>query len=284
MKIQLHENAIKNFNEKADNLLFEIVPDPNAKKSNPLPSYSEIVIQDLEIIEITKIAYTSIMDGETGVIFYADNKPFGLFEDGYKQFIKLVESVYKDKIISAYVHFDTLKDLIFDWIAARYKNETALQMTEFVLPKCEDKIKEIEIWLPVHRLIIESEFSVGKITFKTITTKMIDEWHTEKAKHGIGNQEEYEVYLFQEREKLQGFAATTIKLEAEAKRALEIAFEEANKALSLLRLFGGGAFHPKVVSYCVLLGMEHLQGITELNIKDGKIIHYSSSDILCTGQ
>ncbi len=53
---------------------------------------------------------------------------------------------------------------------------------------------------------------------------------------------------------MQGFAAATIKLFAEPRRASEIAFEEADRVVSLLRFFSPATHIPEVFSYCTLQG------------------------------
>jgi hypothetical protein len=71
-------------------------------------------------------------------------------------------------------------------------------------------------------------------------------------------------------ERLQGLAAVTIRVFAESERANEIAEEEAEKALSILRIFSPAIFHPKLISYCTTLGNEHIKTNISFQIKNDK--------------
>jgi len=153
-------------------------------------------------------------------------------------------------------------------------------MTEYVLGECEKQIREMELWMPVAWLQIQSEFSVGRITFKTITRRMMDTWQARVPTLSSPEEEAAIKHHFErERHKLQGYAAATIKLFAEPQRASEIAFEEAENAISLLRFYSPANFSPRKVSYCSLLGKEMLEEQTYLIVKEGAIDLISSQAI-----
>ncbi len=71
-----------------------------------------------------------------------------LFEEGYQNLIKLAEDLHNNKALRDVVSKDLLKDLIFNWIKANYKQDSKSSMSEYVLTECERQIQELEIWIP----------------------------------------------------------------------------------------------------------------------------------------
>ncbi len=279
MKINLHPNAAKNFDEKATALLSKLVLDPNINQPRPESFSSEMFIRELKDVEITSTGYYNEMEGDIAKTFSDGHNVWGLFDENYKELIRLAENLQRTKGVSEFVSVKLLIDLIFEWIANFYTGKTGLSMCEYVLPKCEEKIIRSELWFPVHRTLIEKEIPIGKIVFKVITKQMIDDWQSALEPHIIGNKEQAQVRFDKDRENLQGFAAATMEVEAEPERAFEIAFDEAEKAISLLRFYTGSAFYPRLVSHCVLLGREHYEGYTLLKVNDGRIQGYSEQSL-----
>lgn len=279
MKINLHPNAAKNFDEKATALLSKLILDPYINQPRPQNLSSGMFIQELKDAEITSTGYYNEFEGDTAKTFSDGRNVWGLFDESYKELVRLAENLQRTKGVSEFVSVKLLTDLIFEWIADFYTRKTGLSMCEYVLPKCDEKIIRSELWFPVHRTLIETEISIGKITFKIISKQMIDEWHAALEPHIIGSKEQAQVRFDQDREKLQGFAAATIEIEAEPQRAVEIAFDEAEKAVSLLRFYTAAAWFPKLISHCVLLGREHYEGYTLLRVNDGKIEGYSEQSL-----
>jgi hypothetical protein len=108
---------------------------------------------------------------------------------------------------------------------------------------------------------------------------MIDAWHApiiEQLNEKFGCVDaQAQLALDEERRELQGFAAATVRLHAEPRRASEVASEEAERALAMLRFFSPANRLPEMVSYCTLLGKEHIEETKELVVQDGRVITYS---------
>lgn len=279
MKLNLHPNAAKNFDEKANALLSKLILDPNINQPKPESFSSEMFIRELKDVEITSTGYYTELEGDIAKTFSDGRNVLGLFDEDYKELVRLAENLQRTKGISEFVSVKLLTKLIFEWIADFYNRKTTLSMCQYVLPKCEEKIIRSELWFPVHRTLIEKEIQIGKITFKIISKQMIDDWQALLELHTIGSKEQAQVRFDMDREKLQGFAAATMEIEAEPQRAFEIVFDEAEKALSLLRFYTGAAWHPRLVSHCVLLGREHYEGYTLLDVNAGKIEGYSEQSL-----
>lgn len=230
------------------------------------------------IIGDIQITLTDGYGNEIAKTFETKSDLIGLFGDNYKKLIRLAEGMQKVKTLASVVSVELLSDLIFDWIKLKYAAESVASMTEYVLAECETQIQEIEIWIPVFMLHVQSDVTIGRVTLKTITRTIIDEWRDgflSQAKDDA-TVSAVEQFITKQRKKLQGFAAATISLTAEPRRAKEFAFEEAEQAIALLRFFSPANFDPRIISYSSLLGRQHIDSAKYLIVRDGKFQEYSS--------
>lgn len=284
MRLELHPDAAKNFHAKAEELLSKIIPDPHAGRQRPEGAFMPgIRIHTLqEAAEVVSKGYASPLDGkEIAKTFWDGSKDVGLFEEGYKDLVRLAEKIQKVKNVGDRVSKELLVDLIFKWVAAKYLEKADVPMTEYVLAECEKEMREVEIWIPVAMLSIQSDITIGRVTLKTVTKEMLDPWFSAVAANAAPHNTaaQIEQRLSEWRDEMQGFAAATIKLFAEPHRASEIAFEEADRAVSLLRFFSPASHIPEVISYCTLRGKEHLEGTKKLTVQNGMIVGYSDQSI-----
>lgn len=271
-KLELHPDAAKNFNEKASSLLSELSPKPKRSrrsKGSFIPDW--FIAYELRKGDVIgEITLRTTLNGDvTGVFFQDGAVSIGLHGESYKKLIRLAEGIQKIKTISGKISRVTITNLIFDWIKERYRHTTSLCMTEYVLSKCEKEIKPIEIWIPIAMTYIESDFEIGKVLFKPIIREMFNHLRS-KIKPPREHRTQFLEFMDKMQKELQGLASATVKLIAEPQRALEIAIEETDKAVSLLRFFSPANFSPQRISYCTLLGKENVETVRYLGLQEDK--------------
>jgi hypothetical protein len=180
VKIELHPDAAKNFDEKGIELLSDVRPyierprvapdQPHGNQNNigqPASRKgfsSEVFIsQTFTAKDIIGPMRFGLIDGATGkavaAFFLYDGVKKGLEGEAYKKLVKLSESIQKTKELNEHVSIEFLNNKIFSWVEQAYKRNTDLYLTKYVLEGCAEAIKEIEIWIPVALLHIESEHS-----------------------------------------------------------------------------------------------------------------------------
>jgi hypothetical protein len=282
MKLDIHPQASENYNKKAEDLLTRLSPLPDhlkPKGSKPNPDiHSTYTFTPENIIGEMGYGWTDFTGNVAAKAFAEGDQMLGLFGDDYIELIRVAEGMQKSIIPRGVVSLPRLSDLIFDWVKSKYRETSASTMTEYVLPQCEKLIKELEIWIPISHLYIQAPFIFGKITFKAITKAMIDDWEASLLSKAT-KQEEIEAVrmgIDRRRSKIQGLATAIIKVEAEPKRAYEIAFEEIDRTVSILRFMSPANFHPAKISYSAPLGRQHEDSYTYLLIENGKIVAYNS--------
>jgi hypothetical protein len=260
MKLSLNDEAAKNFDKKAENLLTEISarPTPDRRSGPADPDlYVSAHIPEKDLIGGIKFGQMDYLGRESAKFWDEGITEIGLFEEGYKNLVRIAEGMQRTEALRDKVSVELLTDLMFDWLEKRYKKVLTIPMTEYVLGECEKRVEELEIWLPISELTIASEIVIGKITLKTITRKMMDDWQAQGPPKTPEHEAMVKQFIDQRRREMQRKAAATIKLVAEPERASQIAFEEAERAISMLRFFSPANFDPQLVSYCGLLGTQH---------------------------
>ncbi|MDX6445398.1 MAG: hypothetical protein QOH71_2472 [Blastocatellia bacterium] len=285
MTLQLHVEAAKNFNRKAEELFQKIVFDPHTRtKSSPAGGFQPDIVRHeipaADVIALTRNGYVAgPLQKEVAKTFPFKDSVLGLFAEDYKGLVRLAESMQKTATLRDKVSVRFLIDSIFNWIATSYQGADVIPMTDIVLAEAEHAIQEIELWLPIAMLHIETDIVLGKITLKTITKEVLDDYHAasidqiRKDGHDIGP--ELQQHFRTERQELQGLAAATIKVHAEPIRAGEIAVDEAESALAILRLYSLANLEPELTTYCTLLGRERIDETRTFTVQDGKIRGFS---------
>lgn len=279
MNLTLHPDAARNFNLKAEELFLELErrpAEPRRGANEPLDPdiHVEAYVKPEDIIGEIRFGHVDAFGNENAKSFKDGNEVVGLFGESYKKLVRLAEGMHRTKELKGTVSVTLLTDFIFDWLTNKCHRVQTSQMCADVLDNSGTKIEEIELWLPIHMLNVQSDINVGRIVFKTITRVMIDAWHANYLTHAKDAETiaAVEEFISRKRRELQGFAAATIRLTAEPRRAREIAFDEAEMPISLLRFYSPANFAPRLTSYCALLGRQHIDTYESLTIKNGLII------------
>lgn len=280
MPLDFHHEAAKNFDQKAEGLFGKVVFDPhgNSKQQQEGGFQPDIVRYEIPEEDLLSLKRDSYIAGplqrEIAKTFRLNDSVLGLFGEDYKSLVRLAESMQKTKALRDKVSVRFLIDSIFNWVATSYRRSGVLPMTEVVLAEAEKAVQNIELWLPVAMLYVESEVVIGRITLKTISKDILDNYHSaaidqiQKDGHAIDT--ELQQHFRIERQELQGLAAATIKLHAEPIRAREIAVEEAQNSLAILRLYSLANLEPELICHCTLLGREKIEEIRTFTVQEGK--------------
>ena len=282
MKLEIHPQASQNFNKKAEDLVSRLNPAPEhlrQKSGPPNPNiHSVFNFTPENIIGEMVYGWTDFTGNVVAKAFGEGGQMIGLFGDDYTELVRIAEGMQKSIRPREVVSLRRLTDLIFEWVKDKYRGTSIPTMTEYVLAESEKLIKELEIWIPISQLYIQAPFVFGKITFRAITKAMIDDWEASILSKA-NNPEEVESVrrsFERHRQDIQGLATATIKVEAEPRRAYEIAFEEIDRTMSILRFISPANIHPAKISYSAPFGKQHEDRYRYLFVKGGKIIGHTS--------
>jgi len=270
--MQIHPNAIENYNRKAKQLLESISDCSNFINRDPkwtpkTPSHK------LSSDEIQGIKYGGVdyKGEEVSKYFITNDKVLGFKDEGYIFFFNLAHAIQKNKNLINIVSLHCVKEVLFDWVAKTYQNIITQEFISFFFQKCTDRIEKNEIWIPIAMLFIESQLKIGRIKFVPMSGEIIDKWHAnalENTKHSDAINKIYKRI----KDENTACAASVMEITAERQRAYEIAIKETEFSLRILRIFSPAIILPDLTSYCIILGSRHM-GITRmLSIKNDSVV------------
>ena len=277
MNLTIHPEAAKNCNKKAEDLVQRIKRAPERFSRKPGPSnpniHSTFTLTPENMIGEMIFGWSDFKGSTVAKAFAQDNELVGLFEDDYSQLIRVAESTHKS-LRPPVVTVQLLTNLVFEWVKETHRKTISTSMTEYVLNESEKRITEAEIWIPISHFFIHHPFVFGSITFRAITKVMMDEWETSALAKCTTDEERTAVRngMERRRRKFQALATATMKIEAEPDRAYEIAYEETDKSVSLLRFFSPAMLDAAKTSYSAPLGHQHEDSYDYLLVKDKKIV------------
>lgn len=274
MKFELHPDAVAAFTAKATELLDAVRTRPSSPEADRVGYKPDVHVgfhlteQDLrgpmEVFESDRYG------GRMSRFIDQDGTFIGLDENSYPKLGKLAGSIHKTAAFRNAVSIRFAEDALFRWCLDRLRHPETVSAPEYVSREAEKAVRQIEVWVPIYALHIQSAFSVGGVTFKTITREMVDVWQ-QGVRDEAGNSAAVAYALDRRRKETQGLAAAVISVEAEPIRATEIAGDLADTAASLLRLFAPANFNPHEISSCVPLGSHEREGHHYLTVETGRI-------------
>jgi Apea-like HEPN len=278
---ELHPEAAKSFNEKAQALLAQVGP-ATAQEPSEFPTHlarpgaAAHEIADEDVIDFKILGQSDLSGTMTARYFEHEGQRFGLEGEQYKELARLSERLQRRKELRDIVSVKWVEDVIISWMKEKQGGTEVPELTDFLVKRCEEDVKEHEIWFPIANLSLESDLPFGHVVFKTISKEMLDRVEEDGQKSKEGRDEEYAAMVDRQvlrlRHDLQGLAASTIKVGAEPQRAYEIALEESERAVATLGLYHVAATTmPEMASYSAPLGTENMEQIRYLEVEEGNV-------------
>jgi hypothetical protein len=290
MKPELHPQAAKNFEERAQALLAAVTPE-----SRPEPAETPTdmfrpgghVVATFDEGDYSEFKITGQSDrlGRTTARYFDHGgRRYGLEGEQYQALAHLSEAVQRTKAFRELVSTKWVEDAILDWMKARFDGGTAPALGDYLTERCEEDVDEHELWFPASHLSVESDLPFGNVVFRTITEDLVDKMVEDVQGAKEGRDATYaaqlDMRMTRERAELQGLAAATVKVRAEPSRAYEVALRESERAVAALRVYQVAATTtPEVTSYCALLGRENVEGIKHLEMEGGRIRSFADRSV-----
>lgn len=138
-------------------------------------------------------------------------KLIGLGESDYPQLAKLARSIHKTSAFRDVVSVQFVEGVLFRWCVKACKQEITQSACDFIIAEATASVREVEIWIPIYALHIQSPFNIGSVVYKSITREMIDAWE-EVARAEAGDSPKVLEGLERRRKELQALAAGTVSL------------------------------------------------------------------------
>jgi hypothetical protein len=270
MAVSFHPEAAKRFDQTGVELraLIREVPEPKGEAEKDYHLFIPTKFGPEDTIGPVRF-FTLVTDAsgnEVGRIWKNGDRWFGLLDSAYKQTQELAARMEKTPDLRNRVSVAFLFDTVLDWL-----KDLQLQspLTDYLVSTCEAAIAEQEVWIPLYQTYCSSQFSIGPVTFKSISEKMMDDFFPSERVAALPDLAKQS--LNRRRSKLQGQLAACVKVTAEGKTAQQAARVLAGEAIALLRFLCPVNWMPGIRSYCLPLGRERIEVGTELLVQQDRI-------------
>ncbi len=285
MDIDFPSQAEEYFNQQADSLLSRIRPATLIEGSHEgtQSSFSHVYSETFEETDILEIAITGMLDRsgrEKARYFQTEDDLIGLEDE---HFLKFEELTYKLSIrpeIRSFLSLDFVKSTLFEWLEKLYKTEfpPSVEFIPYLKEKGAQEIKTRKIAIPVVYLTIENPFTIGNVTFEFFTREFFNELEGQIRAKVTDQTEELNQAIQAMRKRYQGIVYAAISVKAELRRCIQIAKEETEKALMVLRLFSPTTFVPEIPSYVGMMGKISLPSTYLFYFEDGRSLNQEELD------
>jgi hypothetical protein len=108
---------------------------------------------------------------------------------------RLSERLQRRKELRDIVSMKWVEDVIVSWMEEKLAGKDVPELTDFLGKRCQEDVKENEIWFPIANLSLDSDLSFGHVVFKTISKEMVDRVEEEGQESKEGHDEEYAAYV-----------------------------------------------------------------------------------------
>lgn len=240
MKSKIHTEAIKAYNAKSSEWIkaLELMP-PRESKPHVYHKESDApIVGHFTDSDIVDDSYMTFQVDHTGskvacYFFVQGRGMIGISGEAHKsvqeQSRRLAnEKGYRDKISEEFAY-----NTVIDWLKLNITTGNAPSVIEHFETVAEKQIQKQEIWVPFPVIQITRPIQIGNVVFRRVTKPMMDAY---AEKLNVGADAKKEAAFNRLRSRLQAATAACVNVGAESSKAEQIAADEANAAIGILRL------------------------------------------------
>lgn len=247
MKSLFHQNAIENFNKRA-NQLISYLSESNCFEHGKENFKSEQPIKHVITSEIAEISISSKIDDfgritERSLI--NNGKKLILDANGCETLDKISEQIQNLSALKNKVSKKYISNLIWDWIEQTKKSDNFNENFITYLEKnITNDVKEYLCIIPISNLEVEVSFPIANSVITPLSKEKYNSW-IENLDCSDGVPE----HLNNLRERHQGLASVVTKVNAEPRHAKDLALKEAKLATMVLSFFQKEQFILQLKAY-----------------------------------
>ena len=176
----------------------------------------------------------------TSIFLINESGRFGFDETNFFNFKKLVKKLYSIKNLNQKLSLNFIETTSFQWIINVYEKQKAeSSLFDYLMTNADESVKNYTFFFPVLNLEIEKKFKVGNVEFTFFTKEYFDKLLASLKEK---NEDNY-TQIF--RKDFQGQVLAEIEIFAEKKKAEELAKQQAEIAVNILKIYSESAIIPE---------------------------------------
>lgn len=265
--IELHPEAIEWLDRSANEIRQALEEIPREPLRTPNPRFEPDILPSGTLTEddVRSIPYMEYIDQHTRqvvrVVFDTGTKAFQLSTTACRDLTSLSKRLASRPELRTLVGTSAIRRTLLLWLQESLDGaDECPSCSDHLLDRLPSDIEDFEVWIPIAFLSVESELSLGRVTFKAISAALFDDWQRryEQARPE-SERDAIRREMQRRRQRMQGLAAATLRVHAERDKAIEIALEAAERSTALLRFFSPETCTTAAASYIRPLGHENFQ-------------------------
>jgi hypothetical protein len=183
--------------------------------------------------------------GKTVEIYLVDeNGSYGFNKEQYSRFNKLIQNLHSTEQLNQKVSSKFIEAESFNWAIEVYKKQQAdSNLYDYLTKKADAEVKPHTFYFPILNLEIEKSFKIGNVEFTYLTKEYFDNLYQKlKAKDDPYTEENFQQIF---RKDFQGQVLAKVTVKAERDRAEEIAKQDSEIAVDVLKLYSESVIEPE---------------------------------------
>jgi Apea-like HEPN len=246
----LHESARRRFEEQAHELRALTVRFREPSKKEPYgfrPNvYTGPPVTDENLVGDPIIRYRNPDGARIGLaVAEVGGTRYGLIGTGYEKLQSLVRAMAKVRPFVSTASASFLEDRIFEWVTSGVRQHP--NCVDFVLSALQRAAGEHRVLVPISELFVERPIKLGRVTITTFPEAILQHLEGKAIEEGRGA-DEHRALCRQFRADFQGLAVADVTVIAAPGRAHELALEEIELVVGVIRFIAPANVNPKVVS------------------------------------
>jgi hypothetical protein len=238
---KLHEKAAETYNGRLNTLPPRLQPRPERAAPPIVPAekndtHVTKVLGPQDIFIESYREYRTDYTGERKACYFHTKTGFmGISGDDHDVLVSTTRRIANDRAYRDSLSEEFVYQRGIEWLQAlaNASTDTPPEFTDFLHIAALKAVRKTEIWMPVPVVQITRPFDIGWVTFRRITKDMMDEL---AARSNVSSSAAAEAAFDRQRSRLQSATAACVEVTAEPIRANEIATEQAEASVAILRL------------------------------------------------
>jgi hypothetical protein len=189
-----------------------------------------------EIIGEPKRSLFDVAGRLTTRFYHAGDRFLGLTGDNLKKVLKFSETVANRKELRDILSPMTVQEVVLDWIGARVLEREIRSLADQISAVVTEHVRPLTVWVPIEDTSVECELSFADAILTPLSRRELDYVIDEATR----DREPEDVQSFRKKSYRDwlGKAIMRFSIEAEPRRARELALEKAERYMALLQFYG----------------------------------------------
>jgi hypothetical protein len=217
-------------------------------------------------------ASTVDLIGQIVARFYPhEDGVLGLDDSGMLEAQRIVDRIWSSRDLGNLLSRGTVLELLLEWVGSVVRTKTTGSFSDKIVRAVIETVTPVSILVPIDEVFVEGELSFATAVLSPLSRSQLDaaiETGTSQAPTALSSSAREKLYA-----KYLGKAVMRFELEAEPRRAQELAAERAADYMALLQFYAAPAMVLQLASHVAPTGARSYRTEASLAYAQGLFLH-----------